>query len=127
MPEKISGDASMLVEIEDAELMKTKVLLAVVLTHLNEDRRVRFFTSRGRGAPTVQCLRVALSRVRQELERKGKKRKHFKLHAEVIPWTELDGRRRDAVFMERSRNQNHEVLELLEDLASNGTGAAQFA
>ena len=113
----------MTVFIEGAELMKTQKLLGTILTYLNDDKRVMFYTSPGRGAATVQCLRVMLSRVRVKLKNKGIRRKHFKLHADVTPHTMLDGTRRDGIVMWRSRSGDHEVLETLEDLLSNGTAS----
>lgn len=116
----------MLVTIENAETLPTRKLLEAVLENLNEDKRVRFFVTRGKGGPTVQCLRVMLSRVRKKLEAKGIRRKHFRLHSEVFPSTELTGARRDCVILTRSRTDDHELLETLEDMISNGP-ATQLA
>lgn len=116
----------MLVEIEDAELLKTRDLLARVLEQLNVDNRVKFYVSRGKGGPTVQCLRMMLSRVRGALSRKGRPRKHFTLHADIFPWTLLNGSRFDCVIISRSRNGNHSVLETLEGLAAHGTGSIEL-
>lgn len=111
----------MFVEIENAEAIKTRQLLGLVLAELNKDRRVKFYTSRGKGKPTVQCLRVMLSRVRAQLEKKGIRRKQFRLQADVFPWTELDGARKDCVILSRRRTTEHEILETLEDLMTHGT------
>jgi len=109
--------------IPNAETMKTTILLGNVLTHLNADQRAMFYVSRGRGEATVQCLRVMLSRVRNNLRAKSKRVKHFKLHADVIPWTLVPGSniRMDCVILSRSRTGDHEVLETLEEMmAANG-------
>lgn len=111
----------MLVEIENAEATKTRQLLGLVLAELNVDNRVKFYTSRGKGKPTVQCLRVMLSRVRAQLEAKGIRRKQFRLQADVFPWTERDGTRKDCVILSRHRTTEHEILETLEDLMTHGT------
>ena len=110
----------MLVTIEDAELLKTRDLLARSLVELNVDNRVRFFVSRGKGVSTVQCLRVMLSRTRQAMKAKKRRYRHYKLHSHVFPNTGLDGSRLDCVILYRSRNEGHEVLETLEDLMAHG-------
>lgn len=112
----------MSITIENAEELKTRDLLGRILTHLNNDQRIKFFVSRGRGESTVQCLRVMLSRVRNRLDEKNIRRKHFKLHADIFPATMLDEAktRMDAVILWRGRNQNHEILEGLEALIQNG-------
>lgn len=127
MQVKITSVPTMLVEITEAETKKTRDLLGEILAQLNADKRIKFYTSRGRGAPTVQCLRVMLSRIRNKLEQKNRRRKHFKLHADVIPWTLTNGERKDCVIVYRSRNRNHEALETLEDLLVNGTETLELA
>lgn len=108
------------VVIQEAETLPTYDLLCKVLVLLNDDKRARFIVSRSRGGPTVQCLRVMLSRTRKKLEAKGRRYRHFKMHSEIFPWTEADGSRKDCVILSRTRNQDHEILEDLEALIDNG-------
>jgi hypothetical protein len=107
-----------LVTISDAEQIKTRKLLEQILAELNSNNRVRFFVSRGKGESTVQCLRVMLSRVRANLERKGRPRKHFKLHSSVFRYTEMPGvdPTHECVILWRSKQTNHEITETLERL-----------
>lgn len=108
------------IEITDAETLATRDLLRRVVEILNADAGAKFLVSRGKGASTVQCLRVTLSRIRKELEAKKIPQRRFRLHASVFPWTEKDGSRFDCVILSRNRTRDHKMLEALEALAING-------
>ena len=110
-----------IIDIPNAETLKTKLLTHAVLKHLYAGNRVRFYVSRGKGKPTVQCIRVMLSRVRKAMEAKNRRYKRFRLKAHVFPHTDVgeNPRRTDCVIFQLVKDENHDMMEILEDLMAN--------
>ncbi len=103
----------------DLPLDKTRQLMAAIMPDIKKGERVMFLVDAGYGTAMVQRIRVMMSRARKELKRKGKKTIHFTLHHSVHPHTE-QGIRHDAILLWSSRDESHEINELLEDVFSNG-------
>lgn len=102
-------------DLEDTCKMNTDELLGTILTHVRNDLRVCFLCPPGNGGTVMQRVRVALSRVRTDMKRKGRPIAHFTLRNTVHPETH-DARRFDAVVVWREVNQRHTMLETLEDI-----------
>lgn len=110
-------------DIKNAETISTRSLTIQTLHALHAGKRVRFFVSRGKGARTVQCIRVMLSRTRVSMRAKGKRFKRFRLEASVFPHTDLgsEPKRLDCVIFTLVRKESHQILETLEDMMVNDT------
>jgi hypothetical protein len=92
--------------------------MAQFMPFVKQGERVMFLVPAGDGFNMVQRVRVAMSRARKELRRKQKPMIHFRLHHSIMPWTEA-GKRHDAVILWSTRDETHEVNELLEDVFRN--------
>lgn len=108
----------MAVRFNDLPLDKTKVLMSKIVPVMKTGERVMFLVEPAQGEFVVQRIRVMMARARKKLKQQGKKLTHFRLHHDVVKWTE-SGKRHDAVFMWTSRSPNHEYNEMLEDLLSH--------
>jgi len=105
----------MTVRFNDLPLDKTKLLMSKVVPVMKTGERVMFTCESGAGEFLVQRIRVMMSRARKKLRQQNKKLQHFRLHHNVIPWTE-GGKRHDMIIMWTSRSETHEHSEMLEDL-----------
>ena len=101
------------------DVNNTKELLAAILTELNADNRVMFLCEPGCGGPTIQRARVALSRIRNSIKNRGRKRKHFQMHHSIHRHTE-GGKRFDAVVVWKTKTLRNAMSETLEDLVGHG-------
>lgn len=109
----------MTIRVDDLPFDNTQLMLQRLLPMLKEGNRVLFLTARGEGDNVVQRIRVMVSRFRKQFRAKGRRQRHFKLHHSIHPHTER-GQRFDAVVMWESRNTKHEMMEILEDMLTNG-------
>lgn len=108
------------IRIEQPALDKTEKLLEqILLPILKDDARVRFLCAPNEGLNVCARVRVMLSRKRKGLQAKNKKLVYFRLHSTIHPETH-DGKRYDCVVMWRSVNENHVMLQELEDLMTHG-------
>jgi hypothetical protein len=106
--------------IEEPALDKTERLLEqILLPILTQEARVRFLCDAGDGNNVAARVRVMLSRKRKQLQAKGKKLNHFRLHSSIHTETH-GGKRFDCLIMWRTVNENHIMTQELEDLLSNG-------
>lgn len=104
---------------DDLPLDKTKKLMGQIMPSIKQGERVMFLVEPGVGQAMVQRIRVAMSRARKALRRQNKKMIHFTLHHSVHPHTE-NGKRHDCIILWSSRNESHEINELLEEVFHNG-------
>lgn len=104
-----------MIRFNDLRLDHTRHLMATIMPTIKTGERVMFLVPPGVGEPMVQRIRVAMSRARKKLKRTGKKMTHFSLHHSVHPHTEK-GERYDAIILWSTRNESHEINELVEDI-----------
>ena len=97
----------------------TRRLMATIMPTVKLGERVMFLVDSGNGPAMVQRIRVAMSRARKQLKRKGKKMTHFTLKHTIHPHTE-NGIRHDAIILWSVRSESHEVAELLEEILLDG-------
>jgi len=110
----------MAIRIDNPPLDDTNKLLGEILkVVLGDDSRVMFLVPYGQGENVVARLRVMISRKRNELQRKGKRVKQFRLRDTVHPETH-GGKRMDAVVIWRDITTQHQMKEELERMLSNG-------
>ena len=101
------------------DVMDTKALLGDIMRHTYAGEQVMFLCEPSLGVRRMQAARVMLSRVRNSLKNKGRKRKYFGLHHSIFPWTE-GGKRFDCVVVWAHKNERHQMTEMLEDMLGTG-------
>jgi len=110
----------MAVRINNPSLDNTNQLLSEILrVVLVDDSRVMFLCPHGQGENVVARLRVMISRKRKELDRKGRRAKQFRLRDTVHCETH-NGKLMDAVVMWKDITSQHQMMEELEGMLSNG-------
>lgn len=103
--------------IEEAESLSTRDLLAQIYTAVMvESEPCKFLCARGTGRSVMARVRMELTRARQRMEKRGRRYTRFTLTQDIIPWTDSRGNTHDCVILNAVRTQQHENLELLDDL-----------
>lgn len=97
----------------------TEDLLAFVLIHFNKDHRVSFICPAGKGKAIMSRLRAKLSRTRKNIKLKGGRQQHFYMLSHITPWTQLDGRRQECVFVTKKVTESQQMLERFEGMVGH--------
>lgn len=110
----------------DARGMTTEKLLGQSLLIMNDGNRATFLCDAGMGQAVVSRIRMRLSRLRATMDRKNQPRQHFRLNAQVYPYTNRQGFRSDCVVLSRVKTREHLLAESIERTMKNanvGTNA----
>lgn len=103
--------------IEEAESLTTRDLLAKIYTStMVESQPCKFLCARGTGRSIMARVRMELTRTRKRMEQRGRRYTRFTLTQAIIPWTDGKGITHDCVILGATRTQQHENLELMDDL-----------
>lgn len=103
------------VRLDPAIVEDTEALLTGILIQFKVENRVTFLTAPGQGIRAMQRIRTKLSRVRNDLRRKGKPREYFLMQCSITPWTDLTGKRFDFVAVWKKKTETHYRIERFED------------
>lgn len=92
----------------------TSNALHAIIQTLNQDDRAQLIVPAGQAALITQRIRMQLSRVRNQLRSKGVPIKQFTIKTHSHHFTDLSGKRFDAVLFWKQKTKLHVVKELLE-------------
>lgn len=98
--------------------VSSSALMAEVLQRLIQEGlpKVQVLVPRGDGLKTINKCRVALSRSRGRNRARAKKVMHFTLNHSIYPYTDLEGRRFDALVLSIQKRRLHRALEVIDDI-----------
>lgn len=108
-PSKLGGQVRI-----DATGFTTEQLLIEMLTAFRDGNRLLFLVPPNEGPAVVQRIRMRLSRLRKQMDEKGRPRRHFRITARFFPYTNSQGNRLQCVVLQEIRTKRHELTESIE-------------
>lgn len=98
----------------DAHGMSTKDLLTRALEIFRAGNRMTFLCRAGESTAQIQRIRMRLSRLRAQMQRKNKPMQYFTLEARACPYTNTLGQRLECIILEQKKSQSDLIAEQLQ-------------
>lgn len=95
-----------------ADINNTAEVLSEILSIFDSGNKASFTVPEGLATPTINRLKIMLSRARKETKRRGLPLKHFTMTVESIKrHHDIEGRRRESVVLARVVTRRHEIRD----------------
>lgn len=95
-----------------ADITNTAEALSEILLIFDQGNMASFTVPEGLAVPTINRLKIMLSRARKETKRRGLPLRHFTMRVvEIKRHHDIQGRRRESVVLEQVITRRHEIRD----------------